>query len=439
MNKIIKILVSSFPLLLLLLAISCSNNDVDPLFDQTINERTDALKTEYLNVLTAPENGWKGYYSPNKNFGAYTMLLNFDENGGVTIKSDYQSNEDDITYRLDKTLKIELVFETSSVFSDIFALNNNNNDGEFVFNVLSATSEEIVLESKLDYGDDVTIFKLYPATAADLDLDNVKMSVENIAGDGTESVFRNVLYNDEVIATFDFNAATRLTTVSYLKDGKIESVSGPIAITADGFYFITPIDVNGIILTSFVYNQTANEYENTSENLRIIYDNIPGVPTNDVDNLGTSGYETFAYRVEWGISLLESSGFIALLESINQSNTSFTIGAWEYNTIPDQDGNIIIYIGMDSVATGARYYGAYSFAQRIENNKLYLTYNGTLNGNAAYFEPLLEPLLGFFKSSEGLYFQNEGSFVTDTSQYSNSASTFTSLENPRLRLYGLWY
>ncbi len=430
MKKTIKILVSACAFMLLFFAMSCSNNDVDPLFDQTINERTDALKTEYLNVLTVPENGWIGYYSPNKNFGAYTMLLDFEEDGGVSIKSDYQSDEDDITYRLDKTLKIELVFESASVFSDIFALNNNNNNGEFVFNILSATNEEIILESKLDYGDDVTIFKLHPATESDLDLDNIMTSVENISGDGNQSVFRNVLYNDEVIATFDFNASTRLTTVSYIKDGETQSVSGPIAITADGFYFITPVDINGVILTSFVYNETTNEYENTSENLRIIYDNIPGLPLPTHTFAGASLRYNY---IDYGRS---STAFDNLLnqvtENIATTRNRYLSRVYIRNILPSATGAPYVDIWYQN-SSGTTYYMYFYITYEFRDDKVFFELTGETNSNAASYKTEMQPLLDAIVGS------SSGYYIKDTGKLTGSSNTTVTLINADDPKYAIDY
>lgn len=160
---------------------ACTDTDVEPLFDQSVNERTEALKAQYLDVLTAPEFGWIGYYSPNKNSGVYTVLTNFDVDGSVLVHSDYDSGSQNksITYRLDKTLKIELVFETHAVFHEIFEINNNRNAGEFVFNVLSATDDEVILESKLDYGDDITILKVIFDNALQYDVEEIYVTIFN--------------------------------------------------------------------------------------------------------------------------------------------------------------------------------------------------------------------------------------------------------------------
>ncbi|GAA4234305.1 hypothetical protein GCM10022291_13350 [Postechiella marina] len=318
MKNIYKLLTSLSVFMLLLVITSCnSDNEVEPLFDQSINERTDALKSEYSNILTAPENGWVGYYSPNESFGFYTVLFDFDENGSVALKSDYDSGSADnsVTYRIDKSLKIELVFESSSVFSQIFSLNNNDNGGEFVFNILSATDNEVVLESKLDYGSDITVFTLRRARADELDLAPVYASVNNISGDGTESVFRNILFNDEAIGSFSFNPTTRYATVTYLTDGEFEIVSVPIIITATGFSFVDPLDINGVILTSFEYNDTENQFENPADALKIVYDDIPGLPLTPYD-FGNEAGNIRILRTNDGFLSVDrsSSNFINLFE-----------------------------------------------------------------------------------------------------------------------------
>lgn len=402
MKSIYKFLAKACAILLLVFIASCADNEVEPLFDQSINERTEALKSQYNNVLTIPENGWIGYYSPNSSFGAYTMLMNFDEDGSLDIKSDYESGALDnvITYRIDKTLKVEIVLETFAVFHSIFEINNNDNDGEFVFNILSATAEEVVLESKLDFGDDITIFKLRPATAADLDLAPINTSLANIAGDGTQSVFRNISLNDNIIATFNFNSITRLTTVTYIKDGEKVEVRGPIAITATGFYFITPVDVNGTILSSFNFNEADGIYENTTDGLKIFYDNIPGLPLKTFDLLEIPSGMRYNY-IETGRSSIAFDNFLNSFYDDIFADYGITVSriyirdaafAQPYVHIYTNFGNIWFDINHEVKADG----------------KIYFTLTGATNGGAfwqALFDPLLEVMFG---SATGYYSDESG-------------------------------
>jgi hypothetical protein len=283
--KLISIIVVS--VVMFLGVLSCTKNEVKPVFSQTITERTDAFKNKYLDILTTPENGWVCNYSPNKDSGTYTVLMNFKKTGAVAIKSDYKTGTIDntITYRLDKTLKIELVLESFSVFHDIFEINNNNNKGEFVFNILSATNDEVVLESKLDSGDDITLFTLRKAKTTDLDLTGIYTSFNNISGSDTKSIFRNILLNNKAIASFEFNTITRLTTISYVENGKLVSVNVPIAITPTGFNFIKPLAITGAKLTSFTFDSVNDQFVNDPDKLKIIYSNRPLILTDDYKGL----------------------------------------------------------------------------------------------------------------------------------------------------------
>ncbi|MDD7888206.1 DUF4302 domain-containing protein [Flavivirga sp. 57AJ16] len=425
MNKINKLLASFGVFMLLLVVTSCSDNEVEPLFDQTVNERAEALKLEYLNVLTSADNGWIGYYSPNKDFGAYTMLLDFDSNSNVSVNSDFEAGAQNktITYRIDKTLKVELVFESTSVFSDIFAINNNNNQGEFVFNILSATQDEVVLESKLDFGDDVTVLTLQKADVSQLDLEPIYESVDDIAGDGTQSVFRNILLNDAVIGTFSFNSVTRLTTVKYLNnEGEVISVSFPIAITPTGFYLLKPLDVNGTMLTSFTYNEAENEYENTADGLRIIYDNIPGVPLNPYD-LGVAANNVRYNYLEPGKSSLAFNNFYTSYTQFIFDNYGFTIDRVYIRSLNDGSVPYLhIYTGLGNIW--------YDLNVEITDGIVKFSLTGDTNSSAG-LTAVLQPLIDVFVGAESGYYLNAtGGLQT----FSNGTFSMINVDDPSMEI-----
>lgn len=250
-NNIIKHVLAIFALVIVA---SCADNDVEPLFDQSVNERTDEVKQAYLDILTNSENGWIGYYSPNENFGIYSVVMNFDNDGSVQINSDYNQGVDDkdITFRIDKSLKIELVLESYAVFHEIFSINNNNNGGEFVFNILSASENEIILESKTDTGDDITVLTLTKASAEDIKLDELILVEANLMGEPDSSGLRNILLNDEEIGTFNFDQSSRIATIVYFDETGAEvSATVRVIITSEGFKFEETVTINGTVLNAF--------------------------------------------------------------------------------------------------------------------------------------------------------------------------------------------
>jgi hypothetical protein len=435
MKNIFNLITKLNLLLLLLFALGCTDNDVEPLFEQSIKERTDEFIANYQEILTKPENGWVGVYSPNNSFGAYTMVMDFDENGNVKINSDYETGGQDntITYRLDKTLKIELVLETYAVFHEIFSLNDNSNQGEFVFNILSATNEEIVLESKLDYGDDITIFTLRPAAADSTNFDEIYESAEKIEGDGTESVFRNILLNDEVIATFDYNNSSRLATISYIKEDVTISVSAPIAITATGFSFLKPIDVNGTSLISFEYNETDNVYENIDQGLVILYDNIPGLP------LATPAFAGYAnLRYNYVDTERSSTAFNDLYAKTQEDFTNANGGRtiyrfYLYNLLPDATGDP--YLSIQYLSGGSSYSMNYFLEREIVDGKMYFEVTGQSGNADSRGATVVELVDAIVTSASGFYMKYDGTFST----YTNPTVTMINGDNTKYAInYYQW-
>ena len=408
---------------------ACTDTDVEPLFDQSVNERTEALKAQYLDVLTAPEFGWIGYYSPNKNSGVYTVLTNFDVDGSVLVHSDYDSGSQNksITYRLDKTLKIELVFETHAVFHEIFEINNNRNAGEFVFNVLSATDDEVILESKLDYGDDITILTLTRAVEADWNLELNYDSIDNLTGTGTESVFRNILLNNTPIATFHFDPLTRLVTIQYLEDGELKSVSGPILITKTGFNFLFHLEINGTVLTTFTFNETKNEYQNVTDDLLIKYDNIPGIPLDAYDFGVRRNNARFNYLEPGKSSFAFNNLYQQLTGQFTVDTGGFTISRVYFRWL--NNGNIP-YIEFWILTSTGNFRAWYDLNVEVENGIVIFSLTGDTNA-PGFIDVALQPLLdAFVRAPSGYYLKKTGGLPN----FSNQTFSMINVDDPTMEI-----
>ena len=72
--------------MLLLLVCSCTNGDVDSVFDKTPEERVEALKSEYSDILTSSPHGWKVYFSSVNTTGQWLVLMDFDKNASSVFK-----------------------------------------------------------------------------------------------------------------------------------------------------------------------------------------------------------------------------------------------------------------------------------------------------------------------------------------------------------------
>lgn len=260
--------------------VSCKNNETEYLFEKPITVRTADLAKKYTDILTKPEFGWVAHYSPNGKNGTNILLLKFDKEGNVVMQSDYQDgrHNNTITYRIDKTMKMELVFETNSVLHAIYEVNNNNNNGEYVFNILDANDEQVHLESKTDngYGGDVvTQLRIKPATESDWDLSAISRVFKEMEKINFSTVWK-IASADGVIANISFFehdrrvGISRQAFLSYVNE-KNEGVTGyfPVSITSKGFCFRKPIQMSGKKVECFTWNDAGGYFENTEIGLKI--------------------------------------------------------------------------------------------------------------------------------------------------------------------------
>jgi hypothetical protein len=144
------------------LLISCKDDD-NNVFDQSADERVAAAIGELKDELTAPANGWRVKYRPENESGSYYVLMKFDDKGYVNIKTDLAANngefhEQTITYRIDNSLGLELIFENYSFFAYLFEQDQATFGAEYEFLYANKTPDgELVFVSKTDVGTPSTI------------------------------------------------------------------------------------------------------------------------------------------------------------------------------------------------------------------------------------------------------------------------------------------
>lgn len=152
----------------LLLASACSNNEEELLFDKPADERVAEAITTLEQKLTAPANGWILRYQPVEESGTYVVLLNFDQDGGLRIRTDFTVNDNEFydqanTYRVDNSMGLELIFESYSFFSYLFEQNGASFLAEYEFDYINETPDgDLVFRSKSDPGIP-TVLVLQPA------------------------------------------------------------------------------------------------------------------------------------------------------------------------------------------------------------------------------------------------------------------------------------
>ena len=174
------------------------------------SERVAAAKQELQDKLVAPPNGWKVEYKPTDDSGVFFILLDFDEDGTVNIQSDIPANDGEfrnqtITYRIDNSLGLELVFETFGVFHYLFELNQSTFGAEFEFIYTGMEGDNLLFKSKTDVSDVSTlIFELAGANDDDLFGVEIAQNLETFSEIGLNdgSTRQQLILSDRNISIF---------------------------------------------------------------------------------------------------------------------------------------------------------------------------------------------------------------------------------------------
>lgn len=406
--------------------VSCDkDNGADYIFDKSVNERFGELYTEYNTALQTPENGWLGYYNPNGDTGAFSVLLKFNADGSVVMHSDWNNGNanDTITYSITKKQDITLTFESWSVLHDIYEEKNNNNGGEYVFNISEVSNDEIVLVSKTDNGydgDEVTKLILKPATVENWDLTDVYASSLNIAGDATKSVFRNFNADGTPFATFSYDDNSRSATLSYFKDGIVVKESTPIIVKPNGLCFIKPVTIGDKTLECFTFNPEDGSYSDESGSVKLVYDMVPAIPfpaydfgarPNARDNaLDSNDKSSLAYR-----NFI--AGYANLVNADIQINRVYFRDLGKADTTP----YLYFYTNQGNIWFDINY-------EIKEDGKLYIELTGATNAGGLL--PYMQPLLDLFDNENGHYIEG-----TETLEnYSNKTFSIINADDPSFRI-----
>lgn len=159
--------------LLPLLLYSCNgggSEDLPPV-EQRVSEAVTGLRQS----LESPVNGWKVEYQPTDESGVFLILLKFDDNGNVSVKSDLAANDGEffdqtLAWDINNRLGLQLVFQTYGVFHYLFEQDGATFGAEFEFIYQNETGGNLVFTSASDLSGSPTTVVFQPAAAGDENL-----------------------------------------------------------------------------------------------------------------------------------------------------------------------------------------------------------------------------------------------------------------------------
>ncbi|WKN44401.1 DUF4302 domain-containing protein [Tunicatimonas pelagia] len=248
----------------LLLVGACRSTEEELLFEQTADERVEAAITGLEQSLTAPTNGWILRYRPVPESGSYVVLLNFDEQGNVRIQTDFGENDNEfydqtITYRVDNSMGLELIFETYSFFSFLFEQGGATFEAEYELDYVNETPDgALVFRSKTDLTAITTLaFEPAPENAEGFLGRTVNTNLENLSESlGVISpVYRLNYANRDLSLFISLNTALRtlsFTSASTLSGERSQGVNFSTGYTVQGSSIVLDEPLVGNFLNNSV-------------------------------------------------------------------------------------------------------------------------------------------------------------------------------------------
>ena len=451
--------------------VSCSEDDTENLFSQAPAERIEARNNMLLEALTAAPNGFKAlYFSKNNEFGGFTFYMRFNADGTVDMTSDVDAETAIATSTYDVRFGTtnELVFTTRNhiqKLSDAFAFPDTRTGfkGNSVFQFFSNENDSITFRDVRNRN--TASLVLTPSNLSNFEEESVSrvertlVSQTNLAPTETRSVFQILrIENASGVTNFNLNYnAERLfaNPLLELDNGEVIEYNFGVLFTENGINISPAIEFEGEIYENFIFNANSGQYVSTvnGTTASIFFGNEPAsinrLDVEEVVNLGPNG---FLYRPSLGENQLTSLGFDALLEGVSLNFEDAGLGAWnvtDVQLIIDYESNncgTTLLIEVTREEDDSSFFGIFCFERgAIAERKLFLNYIEPIQGqdvlteNSEFFEDLVMPIIDFFNSASGLAYTSEGSFASSLAQFSNSSGTFASLDNPALRVYGLWF
>ncbi len=227
---------------------ACTEKE-DLVFDQSPEQRLDAVLSEYKDQLTKDEGQWIAYYD------GYAIFMRFNADNTVEFTSNYNNGKDDrtITYRVGSSQVPELIFENHSVFQEIYEENMSENEFEFLFTNLS--DDRIDFVSKTDVGSDKTTLSFFKAEVGDVDkVDLMRQKVESMSFFKSVTVAGSTYERSLII--FPGQAVLKETT----DEGNTINTIYNFAATKNGLIFSPALNLDGKEVEMFTWDEDSESF-----------------------------------------------------------------------------------------------------------------------------------------------------------------------------------
>lgn len=325
-------------LALITLFVSCNDDDTR-VFEKDADTRAAEAIATLKEKLIAPPDGWLLKYRPESESGAYYVLLKFNEDNTVNIQTDLGVDEGEyfdqtITYRLDNSLGLELIFENYSFFSYLFEQDQASFGAEFEFNYVNETGDgDLVFNSKSDVGSP-TVIALQQAVPQNADLlgtavsENISKMTEGLAA--LTTVLKLSYVQKDVVLYLNLDDFRRTIRINYIssksssQNGQKLNFSSPYILEGNSIILDKPLTGsfmgNSISIERIMLDDLTSSVAEICADTLNIYNYTGSISSNDPIVLETSIFdpEGAGFNQSFGVfraplqNIFDEEGFSAM-------------------------------------------------------------------------------------------------------------------------------
>jgi hypothetical protein len=254
------------------LVLAACDNDYEPIFNEPTDERVEQALNEYSTLINSAPYGWKAALYTEAG-GGYFYYLDFQEDGNVTMVSDFNTttaaNTMSGTWVLKALQKPTLTFDTYSYIhmpADPDGNVNGGNPGEgllsdFEFTFVRTSGDSIVMKG-LKHKTELYLLKATEEETSSILGDDILHILQNTNNYIADNRGLKLQLPGNTVVPVAIDVARKLLAAQYLSaDGtKIETFISPFTFSLDGIVLKTAASINGNTFRELYWNDDKGVY-----------------------------------------------------------------------------------------------------------------------------------------------------------------------------------
>lgn len=241
---------------------SCSDDENN--FDKKSYKRIDELFTDCDKTLKSSEYGWKMQYYPDLDRrGGYNFLFRFEDNGQVIMAADFRNEEQKSSYKYYGGQGAILSFDSYSFLHILadpsYAPVGLGGRGDYELVIQKITPDTVYCVGR-KWRQPMVFVKARQDDWAGMD--KIKANEKMLVPVGEDTpFFRNIKVSGKGIATFLYDYSNRFVEYYYNDNkGNVQSGRMSVIFSKEGFQLREPIQVDGVTLKNFVYDENTQGF-----------------------------------------------------------------------------------------------------------------------------------------------------------------------------------